>query len=189
MRTTLLLYLYHSISSDTEAQIATGWNDGQLSPLGREMTEQLRPAILAFDPQIAYCSDLGRAAQTAVIALRDTTIPVLFTRALRECDFGELNGSPTAVVHANDLRYFDRAYPGGESYAQAAARTIRFLEQTVVAGPERRVLVIGHGVTRAAVKQLVTGASLETIMSTPEQFQFPDDWNNRGQGWIYEINV
>ncbi len=182
-----VMFVYHSISTDNEAHIATGWNDGALSPLGRKKAEQLRPTITAFGPQIAYCSDLGRAAETADLTLRDTGIPVLFTRALRECNFGKLNGSPAVSVHADDLIYLDQPYSDGESYAEAFTRTAHFIRQTILVRSEKRALIIGHGVTRWAVAALATGDPLKLIMTAHESFRFPDDWNNAGKGWVYEI--
>ncbi len=181
------MFVYHSISEDNEAKLATGWKDGQLSVLGRTKAEELRSAVLGFQPQLAYCSDLGRAVQTADLLLRDAGISVRFERSLRECDFGRLNGASSAVVHANDLDYLDRRYPAGESYAEAAERTVKFIRETILTDPKQHVLIIGHGVTRWALEQMVSRQPLAVIMARRETFRFPDDCNNQGRGWRYAL--
>ena len=74
-----------------------------------------------------FCSDLARATQTAAIAFAGTGIPVLLDWRLRECDYGELNGSPAADLHAHRLSTSTAPYPGGESWRQAAARVASFV--------------------------------------------------------------
>jgi 2,3-bisphosphoglycerate-dependent phosphoglycerate mutase len=41
---------------------------------------------------------------------------VLLDWRLRECDYGQLNGMPTADLHASRCGHLDRPYPGGESW-------------------------------------------------------------------------
>jgi broad specificity phosphatase PhoE len=75
-----------------------------------------------------FSSDLRRARETAEVAFAHCPIPILLDWCLRECDYGERNGS-AAEVHVRDRRrYVDHPYPGGESWRQATARVARFLE-------------------------------------------------------------
>ncbi len=48
-------------------------------------------------------------------------VPILLDWRLRECEYGELNGAPRAVVHGDRARYLDARYPGGESWRAAVA--------------------------------------------------------------------
>ena len=70
-------------------------------------------------------SDLRHAVETAEIAFGDTGMPIRYDWRLRECDFGERNGSPAAEVRRDRLDFCDRPYPGGESHRQAIARVAR----------------------------------------------------------------
>ncbi len=88
-------------------------------------------------------SDLRRAAQTAEIAFGESPVPVLLDWRLRECNYGDLNGSPSVSVHAAVNGVNDR-YPGGESWAEAADRVGAVLDDIVRRWPRGRVLVIGH---------------------------------------------
>jgi alpha-ribazole phosphatase/probable phosphoglycerate mutase len=90
------------------------------------------------------CSDLARAAETASIAFAGSGIPILADWRLRECDYGELNGSPAAQLHEHRLDHVDMPYPGGESWRQAAGRVARFVGDLPLRWSGRRVLVIGH---------------------------------------------
>ena len=73
-----------------------------------------------------FSSDLDRAVQTAAIAFGSTGIPVLLDWRLRECDYGQLNGSPAAGLHAHRGEHVSVPYPDGESWRQAAARVASF---------------------------------------------------------------
>ncbi len=88
-----IVFETHSTTEDNENGIATGWS-----------------------------SDLLRAAQTAAIAFGGTTISVLLDWRLRECNYGRLNGSSSAEMHAHRADYIDKSYPDGESWRQAATR-------------------------------------------------------------------
>jgi 2,3-bisphosphoglycerate-dependent phosphoglycerate mutase len=74
-----------------------------------------------------FASDLRRAAQTAQIAFGDTDIPILYDWRLRECDFGQRNGTPAIEMYKDRDQYIDRPYPGGESHRQAMQRVTGLL--------------------------------------------------------------
>lgn len=51
-----------------------------------------------------FSSDLTRTAQTAAIAFGQSAIPVLYDWRLRECDYGQRNGTPVAELHGETIR-------------------------------------------------------------------------------------
>ena len=65
---------------------------------------------------------------------------------LRECDYGELNGAPVAVV-ADRARASTRPIPAA-SWRAAVARVGRVLPDLAMRWDRRRVLVIGHVAAR-----------------------------------------
>jgi broad specificity phosphatase PhoE len=115
--------------------------------------------------QTIFSSDLGRAVETTRIAFpgRD----VLLDWRLRECDYGELNGTPKG--HRD-------AHPGGESWQQAVARVHRFLDELVATRDGQRVLVIGHMATRYGVVSYATGRPLEDVVA--EEFVWQPGWEH-----------
>jgi len=93
----------------------------------------------------SFCSDLGRAVETASIAFGSTEIPVLHDWRLR--DYGTRNGMPTSELRADRARLLDRPYPAGESWRSAMERVGRFLPDISLRWSGLRVLVIGHVAT------------------------------------------
>ncbi len=175
---TQIVFETHSTSEDNERGIATGWLPGRLSPLGREQAAELGRRRRADGLAAVFCSDLARAAETAAIAFAGSGVPILADWRLRECDYGELNGSPAADLHAHRLDHVDVAYPGGESWRQAATRVARFIADLPLRWSAERVLVIGHVATRWGFDHVLAGVPLETLANA----EF--DWR---PGWEYSV--
>jgi alpha-ribazole phosphatase/probable phosphoglycerate mutase len=157
----IVVFETHSTSEDNEAGVMTGWLPGRLSAAGREQAALLgeRRRDDGFDA--IYCSDLGRAVETARIAFPDRD--VLLDWRLRECDYGELNGTPKSE------RGIDERFPGGETWREAVTRVTRALEDL----RGERVLVIGHMATRYAL-EVATGRTLEEVKA--EEFVWREGW-------------
>ena len=127
---------------------------------------------------VVFASDLRRAVETAEIAFGETGVSVLLDWRLRECDYGDLNGAPRAVVHGDRARYLDAPYPGGESWRTATARVDRFVDDVLLRWSGARVLVIGHVATRWAFEQRSHGVALEDLVAEDFVWQ---------PGWVYRV--
>jgi 2,3-bisphosphoglycerate-dependent phosphoglycerate mutase len=171
---TTVVFETHSTSEDNEAGVATGWLGGALSATGRAQAAELGERRRDDGIEVVYASDLNRAAETATIAFEGTGIPVRLDWRLRECDYGELNGMPRALLEEQRVSRIDEPWPGGESWRQAVARVSSFLDEL----RGGRVLVIGHVATRWALDHRVHGRPLEELAA--EGF----DWR---PGWEYEL--
>ena len=170
-----LVYETHATTEDNEAGIATGWLPGTLSATGRKQAEELGERRRDDGFSVVFASDLARAVETAEIAFAGTAVPILTDARLRECNYGELNGTPEP---AHDRRArVDVAYPGGESWREAVTRTIGFYEEVRRERAGERVLVIGHGATRYALEVLVHGRALEELVD--EAFAWQPGWEYR----------
>jgi 2,3-bisphosphoglycerate-dependent phosphoglycerate mutase len=175
---TVVVFETHATSEDNEAGIATGWLGGALSPLGREQAAELGARRRADGIDIVYASDLQRAVETAQIAFHGSAVPVRLDWRLRECDYGDWNGMPRERLEAERVARIDEPWPGGESWRQAVARVVAFLDEL---GPTRsgeRVLLIGHVATRWALDHHVDGVALETLVDAPFVWR---------QGWEYVL--
>jgi len=168
---TIVVFETHSTSEDNERLVATGWNGGVLSPTGREQARELGERR-AGDVDGIVASDLNRAIETAQIAFPDRRVQLDWR--FRECDYGELNGMPRAVLDAQRSDRVDSPWPGGESWRQAVERVGRGLDDL----PDGRVLVIGHIATRWALEHRCLGRSLEELAA--EEFVWQP-------GWEYEL--
>ena len=159
-----IVFETHSVSEDNDRGIATGWHHGRLSEKGRMLAKELGQRRRHDGIQAVFTSDLGRAAETAEIALGDTPIPILHDWRLRECDYGDQNGMPTAELHRNRRHHLDQPYPGGESWRQAVHRVGRFLPDLHLRWGGARVLVIGHVATRWTFEHYLNGVPLEDLL-------------------------
>jgi broad specificity phosphatase PhoE len=171
-------YETHSLTEDNEAGRATGWLDGRLSARGRELARELGGRHRADAPDAVFTSDLGRSLETVAIAFGTTEVPVFHDWRLRECDYGELNGAPVDVVHAERERRLDEPYPGGESWRGALDRVDGCLDDLAARWDGARLVVIGHVATRFAFDRRVHGATLEELMATPFAWR---------EGWRYTL--
>ncbi|RDI94734.1 histidine phosphatase family protein [Meiothermus sp. QL-1] len=120
----------------------TGWSDVPLSPKGEDQARRLGDWLRRERFEGVLASDLRRAVETARLAYAE---PELQLEALREIDFGELDGLPWAAlpeVHRQALLAFEGFQaPGGESVEAFRRRVFGVLEGLGVG----RYLVFTHG--------------------------------------------
>jgi 2,3-bisphosphoglycerate-dependent phosphoglycerate mutase len=166
----------HSTTEGNDAGIATGWLPGKLSARGREQAAELGERRRKDGLDVVFTSDLGRAIETAEIAFAGSPLRLVADEHLRECNYGELNG--TAEPLHDRASHLDDAYPGGESWRQAVARVSGFLEELRRERAGERVLVIGHSATRLALEVVANGRQLEDVIAEPFVWQ---------PGWEYVL--
>jgi broad specificity phosphatase PhoE len=168
-----IVFETHSITEDNERGVATGWLPGRLSANGRDAARALGERRRDDGIDALFVSDLWRAVETAQLAFAEQAMPVFLDWRLRECDYGDLNGAPVAVVH-DRAAYLDTPYPNGESWREAVARVGRVLPDFATRWNGRRVLVIGHVATRWGLEHHLLGTALEQLAS--EDFAWREGW-------------
>jgi 2,3-bisphosphoglycerate-dependent phosphoglycerate mutase len=171
-----VVYETHSTSEDNEAGIATGWLPGRLSAAGRERARELGERRRDDGLSVVFTSDLRRAVETAEIAFAGSPMPIVEDVRLRECDYGELNG--TAEPTRDRQAHVDTPYPGGESWRRAVERVAGFLDELRRERDGERVLVIDHVATRHALEIVANGRELEELIGAPFEWQ---------PGWEYTL--
>ena len=171
---THLVFETHSTSDDNEAGIASGWNHSRLASSGRERAAELGARRRDDGIAAVFTSDLLRARETAEIAMGGSGIPIFFDWRLRECDYGDGNGMPSAELHHDRSAYIDTPYPRGESWATAVARVKGALDDIAARYPDQRVLVIGHVATRWALDHYATGRTLLDLATA--DFAWQEGW-------------
>ena len=167
------------MTTDNEAGIATGWNEGRLSEAGRGFAKALGKRRRDDGIAAVYTSDLGRAVETAQIAFSGSGIPVREDGRLRECNYGELNGRPVAEIDAVRLDHVDEPFPGGESYREVVERTRSFLGDLPEELDGARIVLIAHSANHWALEHLLEGKDLHELVSAPREWQ---------EGWSYRLD-
>jgi broad specificity phosphatase PhoE len=165
----------HATSEDNEAGLATGWLPGRLSAAGREQARELGERRREDGLSVVCTSDLRRAVETAEIAFAGSGLPIVADSRLRECDYGDLNG--TAEPLHDRAAHLDVPYPGGESWRHAVERVVGFLEELRRERDGERVLVIGHSATRLGLEAVANGRALEELVGAP--FTWQPGWEFR----------
>jgi broad specificity phosphatase PhoE len=173
-----LVYETHSISTDNERGIATGWLPGELSAAGRRLAGELGGRRRDDGIACVFSSDLRRAVETAEIAFDGSGLEIREDARLRECNYGALNGEPVERLEPR-RRFVDEPFPGGESYRDCVERFDEFLEDAIRELDGKRVLVIAHSAQRWALRCLLEGVPLEELVDAPFEWQ---------EGWEYVID-
>jgi alpha-ribazole phosphatase/probable phosphoglycerate mutase len=156
----------------------SGWLPGKLSARGRELARELGDRRMHDRISAVFPSDLGRAVETAVIAFGGTGVPILPDSRLRECDYGDLNGSPSADLRGTRAAHIALPFPDGQSFNDVTEDVDLFLAELAAAWDGKRVLIIGHTATRWALDKLILGVPLEQTVDEPF------DWK---PGWEYVL--
>jgi len=173
-----IVYETHSMTTDNEQGIATGWLPGRLSEAGRGHARALGERRRNDGLAAVLASDLTRAVETAEIAFASSGLEVRLDPRLRECNYGELNGRPVSEIDVERLHRIDEPFPGGESYRDVVDRTQSFLEELSPELDGSRVLLIAHSANRWALEHLVLGTVLDNLVAAPFEWQ---------EGWIYRL--
>jgi alpha-ribazole phosphatase/probable phosphoglycerate mutase len=173
-----IVFETHATSVDNERGIASGWLSSALSATGRQQARQLGQRRLAERVDVVFTSDLRRAVQTAALAFGEHPIPIQQDWRLRECNYGDLNGAPTAQLDLERLRRIAAPFPNGESYAQVVDRVREFLADLGREWAGAGVVLIGHSATRWALEQLLHGIALEELVGARAEWQ---------PGWRYVL--
>ena len=162
-----IVFETHSLTTDNEAGVATGWLDGQLSEHGRVLATELGRRRRHDGIAAVFTSDLGRVVETVELAFGGSGVPVHLEVRLREVDYGAWNGMAVSRLEGERMRRIRRPLPGGESYQQVVDRVAGFLEELARDWDGARVPLVGHTATRWALDQLLADADLAELVVAP----------------------
>ncbi|MEM9233507.1 MAG: histidine phosphatase family protein [Pseudomonadota bacterium] len=161
-----------------------GHSDIPLNEVGRQQAARngraLRSRIKNPEELTFIASPLSRASETLEILREKLGLPprrYAVDDRLIEIDLGDWNGMTVGEINAQDPGVWERreadkwsfVVPGGESYANAAARTREFLLE--LKGP---ALIVGHGASGRILRGYLCGMNRNDIahMKTPQNIIF-----------------
>ena len=169
----MLIYLMRHGETDwNKEKRLQGQSDIPLNEYGVDLAVKTAEALAEVSFDMAFCSPLGRAEETARIILGTRKTPLYPDARLKEINFGTHEGVcfDTAKQDPKDpLHNFfcepDRYVPpeGAESFAQVMERGRSFLQEKVVPleGVCESVLVVAHGAFNRSLLSLVMGMPLK----------------------------
>jgi broad specificity phosphatase PhoE len=166
---TVWIFLRHGESVANAAGWLSGWEDVELTPRGEEQAREAGQALAAVPIGRCLTSDLGRAVNTAALALGGRPVPTHVLGELRERHMGALQRVPVAECAADGRRDrwllpWDGTPPGGESRAQAVRRALAALRHWDDGTP---TLVVGHGSVLRGLVALFDGLPFDELHSLP----------------------
>jgi alpha-ribazole phosphatase/probable phosphoglycerate mutase len=170
-----IVYETHSITTDNEDGIATGWLPGRLSDRGRAAARELGERRSNDGIDVIYVSDLERALETVRIAFDGSAIPIKVDPRLRECDYGALNGMPRETLERERASHIAVPWPEGESYQEVVGRTQSLLADIKREWDGQRVLLVGHSANRWALDHLLAGRDLAGLIGA-QDFEWQPGW-------------
>lgn len=175
-----ITYFVHGTTTDNELGLATGWLPGELSGRGLQQAAELPQLLESADFDVVFCSDLGRAIDSARLGFAKTH-PIVIDKRLREANYGDFNGKPhTFKDSMND--FVDTPFPNGESYKDVEARMADFLDMLRAKYAGRHVAIVAHQAPQLALDVLLGGNTWQEAIE--------NDWRKRKAwqpGWVYEV--
>ena len=132
-----------------------GHGNSPLTELGKQQARDLAEALKEYPIDVIYCSDLGRAVETAEIIGDTLNLEIHPTESLREMGFGIWEGMP--------LREIEKIYPetfkmwrnepekvhieGGETLQMIKERQDKLIEDLNKKYHNKHILLVSHSVT------------------------------------------
>ncbi len=180
-----ITYFVHGTTTDNEQGIATGWNPGILSKIGKKQTLDLKQKIKKKKFDAIFCSDLKRAVDSAEILIKDKN-KIIKDKRLRECNYGTLTGRKSEVVDALKIKHIKKSFPKGESYIDVESRIGDFLNYLLKNYKNRKIAVVSHQAPQLALDVIIKGKTWERAMKEDWRMKKPKQWK---PGWEYEVNI
>ncbi|MBI3190913.1 histidine phosphatase family protein [archaeon] len=176
-----ITYFVHGTTTDNENGIATGWNQGKLSKLGRKQSVDLRNMIKGKKFDFVFCSDLKRAVDSAKLTF-GKSLYVIKDKRLRECNYGRFNGKRADIVYKMKTDHISKQFIGGESYKEVEKRMRGFLNYLKNNYSGKSIAIVSHQGPQLALDVILKGKTWKKAMK--------EDWRNSGKwkpGWGYKL--
>ncbi|MDZ7798941.1 MAG: histidine phosphatase family protein [Patescibacteria group bacterium] len=170
-----IIFEAHSTTKDNEKELASGWNDVELSKLGLKQAKELGVRYKNNCPKAVFTSDLKRAYYTAKIAFANK-IDIIKDKRLREIDYGELTHRQTSEIIKEKPKYIDNPFPKGQSYQETSKNMVKFLTEIEKNYHNQTIMIIGHRATQYALEHIINKIPLNKAITAPWQWQ---------PGWTY----
>lgn len=177
-----ITYFVHGTTTDNEKEISSGWKDVELSELGIKQSVALKEQTTDSKFDVVFCSDFQRAHNSAKLAW-EGIYPIIPDARLRECNYGKLNGTSSAIVEPmQEEECINNRFPEGESYEDVKARIADFLEFLKKNYDGKSVAIVGHKAPQLSLDVLLKNKTWKQALA--EDWRKTKAWK---PGWEYEL--
>ncbi|MCK4634887.1 MAG: histidine phosphatase family protein [Candidatus Aenigmarchaeota archaeon] len=177
-----ITYFVHGTTTDNEQGIATGWSPGELSELGKGQSIDLKELIKDKEFDVVFCSDLKRAVDSAKLTFDERYIPIIQDKRLRECNYGDLNGTSSKKV--SPIEHIDKPFPNGESNKDVEKRIREFLKDLLQNYSGKNIVIVAHMAPQLALEVILNGKTWEQAIKKDWRLKQPKEWK---PGWSYKL--
>lgn len=176
---TKITYFVHGTTTDNEMKLATGCLPGELSERGVQQSIDLPGQIADSSFTVVFCSDLGRAIDSARLSF-EKTHPIIIDKRLREANYGDYNGKEH-VFKDRMAEFVDTPFSGGESYRDVERRMKDFISMLDRHYPDGHIAIVAHEAPQLVLEVLLGGKTWQEAIET--NWRKTKSWQ---PGWIYE---
>ena len=177
-----ITYFVHGTTTDNEKDISSGWFDVGLSELGVKQSIDLKNKIKEKKFDVVFCSDLKRAVDSAKLTF-EGIVPIIPDARLRECNYGKLNASPSAIIEPmQEEECITKRFPEGESYEDVKTRVADFIEFLKKNYDGKSVAIVGHKAPQLSFDVLLKGKTWGQALA--EDWRKTKSWKS---GWEYVL--
>jgi len=152
---TTITYFVHGTTTDNEKNVSSGWADVELSELGVKQSIELKDKLGDKKFDVVFCSD---------------------------CNYGDLNAAPSAIVEPLQEKMTTERFPSGESYEDVKTRIADFLEFLKKNYDGKSVAIVAHKAPQISLDVLLKGKTWKEALAT--------DWRKTHAwqpGWEYIV--
>ncbi len=168
---TMIYIVRHGETDWNIQELMQGHTDVPLNTNGIKQAEEIARDLKDIYLDVIYSSPLSRALETATIINTYHKIKIICDDAIRERQFGSLEGKTykeviefhPALIFSETWNYPDYRPPGGESVNDIKKRIVYFSNKILKKHSGKSVLIVSHGVAL----RILIGSFLGT---PPEQF-------------------
>lgn len=176
-----ITYFVHGTTTDNEQDLATGWLPGELSEVGKEQAKVLGEQVADKQFDVVFCSDLKRAIESAELGFGDK-YEIIQDERLRECNYGDMNGSLASSFKDNMEDYVDVPFPNGESYDEVEARLRSFVDMLRTDYDGKHIAIVAHQAPQLALDVILRDKTWQEAID--EDWRKFKSWK---PGWEYEV--
>ena len=175
---TKIIYFVHGTTSDNIEGKCSGWNQVELTDLGKERAIKLGQIRKDTHFDVIFTSDLIRAIDSANLAFPN--VNHIQDKRLRECNYGDLDGKDKKLVVYEE--HIDIPFPNGESLKDVEKRIADFIEFLKENYAGKTVGIVAHRAPQLAFEVLTKNITWYEAIK--------NDWRNTKSwqpGWTYII--
>jgi broad specificity phosphatase PhoE len=171
---THIIIARHGQTEANRDDIVLGASDSPLTPRGIADVKNTAAMIAHENVGRVYCSPLGRAVVSATVFAEKWGLAPVIAPELRELSCGSWEGIPREAL-GKSRRPVREAWsdtpPGGESYADGAARLGPFMHMLAGLRPAGAVLVVAHASLNRVLLKMLLGMNEVEFLT----LDFPHD--------------